>query len=98
MNEEILNQILGKLDSLDTRMDSFETRVTERMDSLEAKVDSLDTKVDRIENKLDNTFEQVAKNTETIHEIAATQQRHERILEVLSKRSIEHEAYLRKEK
>ncbi|KKO51158.1 hypothetical protein [Paenibacillus sp. DMB20] len=71
MSEELLKQILEKLDTIDT-------------------------KVDRIEQKLDATFEQVAKSAETINEIAATQDRHERILEVLSKRSIEHESYIRR--
>ncbi|MFM9278010.1 hypothetical protein [Paenibacillus jiagnxiensis] len=101
MNEEILTQILGKLESIDNRMDSFETR----MDSLETnmvrmteRLDSLETKVDRIENKLDKTFEQVASHTETIHEIVATQERHERILGELSVRSIEQEAYMRQDK
>lgn len=71
MSEEILKQILEKLESMDTKMD-------------------------RIESKLDATFEQVAQSAETINEIAATQDRHERILEVLSKRSIEHESYIRR--
>ena len=60
------------------------------------KLDTIDTKVDRIEKKLDATFEQVAKSAETINEIAATQQRHERVLEVLSMRSLEHESYIRR--
>lgn len=71
MSEELLKQILEKLDTIDT-------------------------KVDRIEKKLDATFEQVAKSAETINEIAVTQERHERVLEVLSKRSIEHESYIRR--
>lgn len=60
------------------------------------KLGNIDIKVDRIEKKLDATFEQVAKSAEAINEISATQDRHERIFEVLSKRSIEHESYLRK--
>lgn len=60
------------------------------------KLESIYTKVDRIEQKLDATFDQVAKSAETINEIAATQERHERVLEVLSKRSIEHESYIRR--
>lgn len=60
------------------------------------KLESVDQKVDRIEKKLDATFEQVAKSAETINEIAATQERHERVLEILSKRSIEHESYIRR--
>lgn len=73
MSEELLKQILEKMEQLATKED-----------------------VARIEKKLDATFKQVAKSAETINEIAATQDRHERILEVLSKRSIEHEAYLRR--
>lgn len=73
MSEELLKQILDKLDSIDD-------------------------KIDRIEGKLDATFEQVAKSAEAINEVSATQERHERILEVLSKRSIEQESYIRRGK
>lgn len=51
--------------------------------------------VARIEKKLDATFEQVAKSAEVINDLAERQERHERILEVLSLRSIEQESYIK---
>ncbi len=59
------------------------------------KLDSIETKVDRIETKLDATFEQVAKSAEQINDLVERQERHERILEVLSLRSIEQESYIK---
>ncbi|MNW68697.1 hypothetical protein D3C74_475320 [compost metagenome] len=68
------------------------------LDKLNAIEGTMATKDDvaRIEKKLDATFEQVAKSAEIINEIAVTQERHERILEILSKRSIEQESYIRR--
>ncbi|MFS0726115.1 hypothetical protein [Paenibacillus sp. 1P07SE] len=73
--EDLLKQILSKLDNLDNRMQNVED------------------KLDRMEHKLDATFDQTAQNAEAISGIAAAQDRHERILEVLSLRSIEQQAY-----
>jgi trimethylamine:corrinoid methyltransferase-like protein len=79
VNEELLKQILDKLDHIESNMATKED-------------------IARIEKKLDATFEQVAQSAETINEIAATQDRHERVLEILSKRSIEQESYIRRGK
>ena len=49
----------------------------------------------RIESKLDATFEQAARSAEGITEVSSTLTRHERILEVLSLRSIEHESIIK---
>ncbi|MFD1136730.1 hypothetical protein [Paenibacillus urinalis] len=77
MSEELLKQILDKLNHIESNMVTKED-------------------AERIEKKLDATFEQVAKSSEVINEISATQERHERILEILSKRSIEQESYIRR--
>lgn len=73
MSEELLKQILSKLDNMATKDD-----------------------IARIEKKLDSMSKQVASSAEAITEISESQERHERILELLSLRSIDHEALIRK--
>ena len=89
MSEELLKTILGKLDEMDKTVQIMDGNI-QRMDD---KIQKMDDKIDRIEQKLDATFEQTAKSAESINEIAAAQDRHERVLEVLSLRSIEQQAF-----
>lgn len=89
MSEELLKTILGKLDAMDKNIQIMDGKI-QRMDD---KIQKMDEKIDRIEQKLDATFEQTAKSAESINEIAAAQDRHERVLEVLSLRSIEQQAF-----
>lgn len=91
--ETKVDHLAERMDAIETRMGSLETKV----DQLEYNVTSLDIKVDRIESKLDTTFVQVGGNTEMIHEIAATQEQHKRVLDTLSIRSIAQEAFIRSE-
>lgn len=69
--------------------------ILEKLERIESNMPTKED-IERLEKQLDATFEQVAQSAETINEIAVTQDRHERILEVLSKRSIEHESYIRR--
>lgn len=70
--------------------------IINKLESMDEKVGQMDVKLDRIEQKLDATFEQTAKSVETISEITATLERQERILDILSTRSIEQEADIKK--
>ncbi|WP_314003748.1 hypothetical protein [uncultured Paenibacillus sp.] len=103
MSEELLKTILGKLDEMDKtvqimdgniqRMDDKIQKMDDKIQKMDDKIQKMDDKIDRIEQKLDATFEQTAKSAESINEIAAAQDRHERVLEVLSLRSIEQQAF-----
>ncbi|MGW8957237.1 hypothetical protein [Paenibacillus sp. NPDC055715] len=66
-----------------------------RFDAIDVQFDSIDSSFERLESKLEATFNQVARNAEAIHVTSGTQERHESILEVLSKRSIEQESCIR---
>lgn len=46
--EKILQQILNRLDSMETKMDSMEVK----MDSMENKMDSMETKMNSVETRL----------------------------------------------
>jgi len=106
VSEELMKQILEKLDVVSTKVEAMDGKI-EAMDSkievmngkieaMDSKIEVMDSKIDRIESKLEATFEQVAKSAEVINEIASTQERHERILGILSMRSIEQESYIRR--
>mgnify|MGYP000477665502 CR=1 FL=1 len=59
--------------------------------------DDMNAKFAEVDQKLSTVMHQVAHNTEKLNEITSAQERQERILEILSKRSIEHESYIRKQ-
>ena len=65
-------------------MEDLLKQILENM-ATKADIARIEQRLDRIEKKLDATFEQTAKITEA-------QVRHERILEVLSLRSIDQES------
>lgn len=98
MSDELMSKVLEKLTFIESNMatkadlDAIEVKVEE----VTTRLTALETKVDRIEKKLDLTFEQTGRNEEKINQINNTLERHERILEILSKRSIEQESYLRR--
>lgn len=84
-------------------VDRMEELMMKLLSELQEFRDETRQALDRIEKKLDATFEQAAGSAEGVTEIktaaaqiSATQERHERILEVLSLRSIEHESYIKR--
>ncbi|KAB7665873.1 hypothetical protein [Bacillus sp. B1-b2] len=55
--EKILQQILNRLDSMETKMDSMEVKMDSmetKMDSMETKMGSMEVKMDSMENKMDS--------------------------------------------
>ncbi|MDB5055062.1 MAG: hypothetical protein JWM44_3112 [Bacilli bacterium] len=64
----------------------------ELLNQILAELKEVKSTVNRIEKKLDSTHEQVVRNSESITEILDGHERQDRILELLSKRSLEQEA------
>ena len=67
MEQEILKQILSKLDSMETKMNSMETK----MESMETKINSMESDIkelkdgqERIEEKIETIYDQTANLTE----------------------------------
>lgn len=61
--EQILKQILEKLDNLDTKIDGVEQRLESKIDSTNDKINSIDKKMnlrfDNVDKKLSNIYNQV---------------------------------------
>lgn len=67
MEQELLKQILSKLDSMETKMNSMETK----MNSMETKINSMESDIkelkdgqERIEEKIEAIYYQTANLTE----------------------------------
>lgn len=72
--EDILKQILSRLDGIDQRLGGLEEgqrSLEEGQKVIVQRLDNLEAGQARIEKKLDATFEQVGKNTEKIAELDA---------------------------
>ena len=85
--EEILKQILGKLDGLEQRFDGFE----QRFDGLEQEVrtgfQQTNDRLDKLEKDLKAVYDQVADNTEMMMKM----DRVENAVEFLAHKEFENE-------
>ncbi|MCG8500685.1 MAG: hypothetical protein MJB12_09800 [Firmicutes bacterium] len=103
--EEILKQILGKLDGLEQRFDGLEQRFDgfeQRFDGFEQRVDGLEQEVktgfqqtndrlDKLEKDLKAVYDQVADNTERHTEMMMKMDRVENAVEFLAHKEFENE-------
>jgi hypothetical protein len=85
MNEQILRQILSEVKDI-------------RTDQLEMKVEIKEIKADQLEMKVDiqQIKQAVMETNEVVRRIVSNQEQQQRISELLSFRSIEHEAMLKR--
>lgn len=82
MVEALLNQILEKLVELQSEIDQMKTKLATKED-----LAAVATKGDLV-----SIQQAILETNRIVKNIELNQERHERILDVLSKRSIEHEA------
>ena len=67
MEQEILKQILSKLDSMETKMNSMETKINSmetKINSMEGDIRELKDGQERIEEKIETIYDQTANLTE----------------------------------
>ncbi|MCX7780719.1 MAG: hypothetical protein N2491_07365 [Negativicutes bacterium] len=57
--EELLKQIITRLDKMDERMVNFETSVNTRFDQVEARLGGIETRLDNVEARLGKVEERV---------------------------------------
>ncbi|WP_018665368.1 hypothetical protein [Heyndrickxia acidiproducens] len=89
-----------RMESLETRMESLENRMEgleSRMDKLESRMDHLEEKVNDVEKKVDeqksSIIQGLAPYFENIQKhIDEKFKKHQELIDVLSARSIQHEA------
>ncbi|MCL6572626.1 hypothetical protein [Anoxybacillus ayderensis] len=84
MLEAVLQQVLTKLNELQAEMNNMKQTMATKQD-----LENMATKQD-----LKMIQQAVLETNEIVKNIEANQKRQERILDVLSKRSIEHEAQI----
>lgn len=98
--EALLNRILDRLDQLQSDMNALKSEINdikakmatkEELAELKSKVNEIEAKM-VIKEDLSPIQQAVLETNGIIKNIEVNQERHEQILEVLSKRSIEHEA------
>jgi len=99
MTEELLQQILAKLDTMATKNDIAELKTELKGDiaKLDARIDALDAKVAELDRKMDALEEQqqqdvVAMLQRMNTKLDAKTDEYDEMLKVLSARSIKHEA------
>ncbi|KOP77997.1 hypothetical protein AMS59_14205 [Lysinibacillus sp. FJAT-14745] len=94
------------LDSIENRLESVENRlesVENRLESVESRLESVESRLESVENRLEVVeFEQqqikqaVLETNEKVNRLAVIQESQHRIIELLSARSIQHEAELKR--
>ncbi|AXM89283.1 hypothetical protein CI793_01100 [Anoxybacillus ayderensis] len=93
MLEAVLQQVLTKLNELQAEINNMKQTVATKQD-LENMVTKEDLKAMATKQDLKMIQQAVLETNEIVKNIEANQKRQERILDVLSKRSIEHEAQI----
>lgn len=83
--------IMAKVDAMELRLAHVEGKVIE----IDTKVQEIDGKVQEIDGKVQEIGGKVQEVNGKVTEISETQQRQERILEMLALRTIENEANIR---
>jgi flagellar capping protein FliD len=101
-----LDTIENRFDTMDTRLDSIETRLDTmdtRLETIETRLDTMDTRLETIETRLDTIEDEqqqikqaVLETNATVKRIEVIQDQQHRIIELLSTRSIEQEAMLKR--
>lgn len=97
--EEVLSQILtelkqvnGRLGSVENRLDSMENR----LDSMENRLDSMEQRLSSIETEQQQIKQAVFETNEHVKRLETIQDGQQRIIDLLSVRSIQHEAELKR--
>lgn len=91
--------MFDRLDVIDRRLDGIDTRldgVDNRLNGLDNRLDGLDTRLDRIEIDQIQVKQAVLETNATVKRIELIQEQQHSIIELLSARSIEHEAKIKR--
>lgn len=83
---EMLKQILLEIQSMKAEMNEFKKEGIERFDKVDARFDCLDEKVDHVHLELRSEIKQISNEVSTQADVIG----------LLSQRSIEHEAKLKR--
>ncbi|MFF2177770.1 hypothetical protein ACFVT8_15040 [Lysinibacillus sp. NPDC058147] len=87
-----MEAVLSELKQINQRLDSIENR----LESVENRLDSLENRLEIVEFEQQQIKQAVLETNEKVNRLAVIQESQHRIIELLSARSIEHEAELKK--
>lgn len=96
MSDKKLDLILNELQDMKQVQQDMKSQINSRFDTLETNLSTLNKKVDVMDQKIDGIHEQVAKNSENIAVIKDLQARQEKTIDLLSRRSIDQEAEIKR--
>ncbi|MBB6732834.1 BLOC-1 subunit 2 family protein [Cohnella zeiphila] len=97
--DQRVDRLEQKVDKLDQRVDRLEQKVDkleQKVDKLEQKVDKLEQRTGALETRADEFDRKWEETNSLLKRLADGQERQERILDVLSARSIDHESQLQR--
>ncbi|QJD87222.1 hypothetical protein [Cohnella herbarum] len=90
--EERLDRVEERLDRVEVRLDRMETR----LENVETRLDQVETRLEALEEDSQLIKRAVLETNESVKRYEAIQESQQRIIELLSSRSIEQEAQLKR--
>ncbi|MDR6553619.1 hypothetical protein [Paenibacillus qinlingensis] len=94
-----LSPVLVRLDGIGSRLDGVDAQfngVDARLNSIDGKLEAIDTRLERLEFEQSQIKQAVLETNEIVKRLENVQEQQHRIIELLSARSIEQEAKLKK--
>jgi chromosome segregation ATPase len=96
---ERLDGIESRLDGMDSRLDKMDSKLGQmesRLDKVDAKLDQMESKLDRIESEQTQIKQAVLETNEIVKRLEVVQDQQATIINLLSARSLLHEAKLQR--
>ncbi|RTE07891.1 hypothetical protein [Paenibacillus whitsoniae] len=104
--KEELVPIIQRLDNIETRLENVEARLEKvearlenvevRLDKVEARLDNLEVRFDSVELEQSQMKQAIMETNEAVKRIEKNQEQQQQLIELLSYRSIEQEAKLKR--
>ncbi len=94
-----MEEVLSELKQINQRLDSIENRlesVENRLGSVENRLESVENRLEIVEFEQQQVKQAVLETNEKVNRLVIIQESQHRIIELLSARSIQHEAELKR--
>lgn len=95
MSDDLLRQIINKLDGLDKDLTGFREETNKKLNTITKQVVRNSEQLTSLAKKVDKHSEQLTSLTKTQALLIAGQQKQDKILEALAMRSLEQETDIR---
>lgn len=94
-----LSPVIERLDGIDSRLDGIDSRLDgmdSRLDKMDSRLDKMESKLDRIELEQTQIKQAVLETNEIVKRLEVVQDQQATIINLLSARSLLHEAKLQR--